>query len=149
MTHTQDMAVLEASEKVDVRVTEEEMTEKEEIRPENIPLPTDSMITVRLSDAQLLAESHTFETFLEQQTPASPEPEISTIVTSPASRSSSRASSQSSRASATSNSVDWEGLEKTEEQEIKDDATDEVRFCYYCLDARLISIVDRTSARQT
>lgn len=131
MAQTQDMAVVGIPEKVDVRVIEEEAIEEEEIRPENIPLPTDSMITVRLSDAQLLAESHTFETSLEQETPASPEREISTTVTSPATRSSSRASSRSSRVSAVSNSVDWEGLEKTEEQVVKDDATDEVRFRYY------------------
>lgn len=130
MALTQDVAVTEVLKTVEVEVVEEEITEspeEEEIRPENIPLPTDSMITVRLSDAQLLAEPHIIEESLDQQTSTVLKHESNTRVTSPSSRHSSRSSSQSSRVSSTSNSVDWEGLEKTEEQELKDEATDEVR----------------------
>lgn len=156
MAHTQDMAIVEISDKTGLTTVKEDLVEEiveEEISPENIPLPTDSMITVRLSDAQLLAEPDTFETSLDQHTPEGPEPDTTTSITSPGSRSSSRASSQSSRVSQTSNSnsnsVDWEGLERTEEQEVKDDATDEVRQRRHCLDTQLICIVYGASARQT
>lgn len=101
----------------------------EEVAPENVPLPTDSMITVRLSDAHLDVEPF-------PATESASHSYANTVVTdheesqaSSLSRSSSVASSRSSQASGSSKSVDWEGLEKTEEQEVKDDATDEV--CLY------------------
>lgn len=128
MALTQEMAFMDILKTADVEVIEQETVsiDDEEIRPEDIPLPRDSMITVRLSDAQLLSESPS-EEVPEVQTPTTVEHEFATRTVSPASRCSSRASSQSSRVSTTSNSVDWEGLEKSEEQEIKDEATDEVR----------------------
>lgn len=125
------MAVLNLFKTADVKVVEEETTPitEEEIRPEDIPLPRDSMITVRLSDAQLLAESPTTEESLDLQTPTALQHDLTATIASTSSRPSSRASSESSRISTTSNSVDWEGLEKSEEQEVKDDATDEVCLC--------------------
>lgn len=104
------------------------LEEEQEVRPENIPLPTDSMITVRLSDAQLLNEPLSVD---EEKTDSSAVDSDAVMPThastgSSISRTSSRASSRSSELSSISNSVDWEGLEKTEEQEVKDDATDEV-----------------------
>lgn len=110
---------------------EEEATvldEMQETNPENIPLPTDSMVTVRLSDANLQAEPATFQASAQELNRAIAEQNSRTsVATSSLSRTSSRSSSGSSQASSTSNSVDWEGLERTEEQEVKDDATDEVR----------------------
>lgn len=100
---------------------------EEEVRPENIPLPTDSMVTVRLSDPQLLADPQPIETFSERQSLATDGRDTTSNIIPPASRPSSRASSNSSQGSSISISVDWEGLEKTEEEELKDDATDEVR----------------------
>ncbi|KIX03424.1 uncharacterized protein Z518_06976 [Rhinocladiella mackenziei CBS 650.93] len=89
-----------------------------DVVPENVPLPTSSMITVRLSDIQVQAD------FDEE-----PEPDASQEASIPHSSSpstrSSRSSSQTSVSSTSVNTVDWEGLEKTEEQEPKDDATDE------------------------
>lgn len=136
MALTQDMAVVDILKIADVKILEEETTgsDEEEIRPEDIPLPRDSMITVRLSDAQLLSESHISEEPSELQTPTALERDFTTDVISPSSRPSSRASSHSSCISTTSNSVDWEGLEKTEEQEVKDDATDEVRPFYFAVE---------------
>lgn len=115
-----------------VQVLEQEISglEEEDVRPENIPLPTDSMITVRLSDAQLLAETEDAEHFSEEGTSVLDRQDINTSMEISTSRPSSRSSSRSEPMSSTSNSVDWEGLEKTEEQELKDDATDEVRSCY-------------------
>lgn len=118
------------AEMIDTTVAVEEVARPEtmeEIRPENIPLPTDSMITVRLSDAQLHAEPvdmHAAAQDLDKATPG--QNSRTSIATSSLSRPSSRSSSRSSQVSSTSNSVDWEGLERTEEQEVKDDATDEV-----------------------
>ena len=104
------------------------LEEMEEVRPENVPLPTDSMITVRLSDAQLQAEPVEIQLTTEDINEAIAEQNSRTsVATSSVSRPSSRSSSSSSQASSTSNSVDWEELERTEEQEVKDDATDEVR----------------------
>lgn len=99
-----------------------------EIRPENIPLPTDSMVTVRLSDAQFHGEPLPIEDLAEHC--GLDEGQLGTHASlhSSISRTSSRNSSRSSQASSTSISVDWEGLEKTEEQEAKDDATDEVWY---------------------
>lgn len=100
----------------------------EETRPENIPLPTDSMITVRLSDAQLQAEPAMIHAAMQESNEHSRGQNSRTsLATSSGSTPSSRSSSRTSQASTTSNSVDWEGLEKTEQQELKDDATDEVR----------------------
>lgn len=89
----------------------------EDILPENIPLPTstDSMITVRLSDAHLTTKDSPVEDDTTDMVPGSNY-----------SRSCSRSSRRSSQSSTLSTSVDWEELEKTEEQEHKDDATDEV-----------------------
>ena len=92
-----------------------------DVRPEDIPLPRSSMITVRLSDIPLQPD---VDEELEQE--ASPQPSIRQ--SSPSSTRSSRCSSRTSESSISLISVDWEGLEKTEEQE-KDEATDEVRSC--------------------
>ncbi len=90
-----------------------------DVKPEDIPLPRSSMITVRLSDIQVHPD---VDEELGQD--ASPQPSIHQ--SSPSSTRSSRSSSRTSESSISLISVDWEGLEKTEEQE-KDDATDEVR----------------------
>ena len=92
-----------------------------EVVPENVPLPTSSMITVRLSDCQ-----------------EGDEVAVSSLNSSPRmstasrARSESDASSRASTPSGSSNSmlspVDWEELEKTEEQEKKDDGSDEVDY---------------------
>ncbi|KAK4943544.1 hypothetical protein LTR10_016838 [Elasticomyces elasticus] len=86
-----------------------------DIEPENIPLPRSSMISVRLSEIQLQPEIEELDassrTSVRQSTPSSPR--------------SSRSSSRTSASSLSMNTVDWEGLEKTEEQEARDDATDE------------------------
>jgi len=104
------------------------LQEVDEIRPENIPLPTDSMITVRLSDAQLQPCLESISNSTQDLNRATVEQNSHTsMAASSTSRTSSRSSSRSSQASSISNSVDWEGLERTEEQELKDDATDEVR----------------------
>ena len=114
------------------------LEEIEEIRPENVPLPTDSMITVRLSDAQLEAEPVDIQLTTQDINEAVVEQNSRTsVATSSLSRPSSRSSSSSSQASSTSNSVDWEGLERTEEQEVKDDATDEVRRTLLYLESQL------------
>jgi len=107
-------------------VEEPEEMGSEEIRPENIPLPTDSMITVRLSDVQLPTHSAALQDPAQELNAAAVEQNSRTSVATSLTRTSSRASSSSSQDSSTSNSVDWEGLERTEEQELKDDATDEV-----------------------
>ncbi|KAI1629209.1 rab-GTPase-TBC domain-containing protein [Exophiala viscosa] len=85
------------------------------IEPENIPLPRSSMISVRLSDVQLQPETEELDassrTSVRQSTSSSPRSSVS--------------SSRTSASSISMNTVDWEGLEKTEEQEARDDATDE------------------------
>ncbi|KIW10455.1 hypothetical protein PV08_11419 [Exophiala spinifera] len=88
------------------------------LKPEDIPLPRSSMITVRLSDIQSPPELD-----LDAEVEASPQPSIRQ--SSPSSTRSSRSSSRTSESSVSIRSVDWEGLEKTEEQEAKDEATDE------------------------
>ncbi|KAK5204703.1 hypothetical protein LTR41_009559 [Exophiala xenobiotica] len=88
-----------------------------DVKPEDIPLPRSSMITVRLSDIQVHPD---VDEEVEQD--ASPQPSIRQ--SSPSSTRSSRSSSRTSESSISLISVDWEGLEKTEEQE-KDEATDE------------------------
>jgi len=104
------------------------LDEMKEIRPENVPLPTDSMITVRLSDAQLQAEPESFQDSILNVNKTTMELNArASLAASSTSRTSTRSSSRSSQTSSVSNSVDWEGLERTEEQEVKDDATDEVK----------------------
>lgn len=138
MALTQDVAIVEILKTADVEVVEKETTslDEKEIRPEDIPLPRDSMITVRLSDVQLLAESPESEEPLDLQTPTALEHSVAATTGSTCSRPSSRASSRSSRVSSTSNSVDWEGLEKSEEQEVKDDATDEVKHSQFLMETK-------------
>jgi hypothetical protein len=101
-------------------VHREEVEACTDISPENIPLPTSSMITVRLSDIQV-----------HPDVGEDLEPGVSQVASLrqsiPSSTRSSRSSSQISDSSASIHSVDWEGLEKTEEQEAKDEETDEVR----------------------
>ncbi|ETN41158.1 uncharacterized protein HMPREF1541_03093 [Cyphellophora europaea CBS 101466] len=95
-----------------------------DIQPVDIPLPmsnTHSMITVRLSDAQsasnvTLAEEQTTES---SHTSVDSRPRSLSIISSKSSRSSRPPSDGSS------SPVDWEELEKEEEQEPKDNATDE------------------------
>lgn len=87
--------------------------------PENVPLPTSSMVTVRLSDIPYDPDLD------ELRQPDAPR-ESSIPRSSPPSTRSSRSSSQTSESSTSINSVNWEGLEKTEEQEPKDEVTDEV-----------------------
>lgn len=106
-------------------ISEPATLNEEEVKPENVPLPTDSMITVRLSDADLESEPVELEQVTEEQNIESADQTARTSTISSTSSVSSRPSSRSSQASGTSNSVDWEGLEKTEEQEAKDVATDE------------------------
>jgi hypothetical protein len=85
----------------------------------NSPLPTDSMVTVRLSDAQIHPVS-------DDAVRDSRRSRRSSSVNSHASSISARSSTRSSTPSNTT--VDWEELEKTEEQEPRDRATDEVCF---------------------
>jgi hypothetical protein len=80
------------------------------------PLPTDSMVTVRLSDAQI----HT----IVNDSVRTSKKRRSSSVNSHSSNISARSSTRSSTPSNTT--VDWEELEKTEEQEPRDQATDEV-----------------------
>ena len=91
-----------------------------EVEPANIPLPASSMITVRLSDCG----SGTDENALSS-TASSPRNSNASLA-----RSQSDCSSHQSTPSGSSDSVlspvDWEILEKTEEQEPKDEGTDEV-----------------------
>ena len=86
-------------------------------QPERAPLPTNSMITVRLSDVQIHPNDGPSDAH-DSSSPAS----------STASKRSSRSSASISDDSISLNSVDWEGLEKTEEQEPKDEGTDEVQY---------------------
>jgi hypothetical protein len=83
--------------------------------PRNVSsLPTDSMVTVRLSDAQI-------QPIVNHSARAS---KRSSSVNSNASNVSARSSTRSSTPSNTT--VDWEELEKSEEQEPRDQTTDEV-----------------------
>jgi hypothetical protein len=87
--------------------------------PEEVPLPRSSMISVQLSDIDP-------ENAVEDE----PEQDVSRVQSRigsrPSSVRSSRSSSQTSDSSASLNLVDWEGLEKTEQEEPRDEATDEV-----------------------
>lgn len=112
-----------------------------EICPEDIPLPRSSMITVRLSDASAFS-------VLEEDVELDVSPETAPLGSSPSSIRSSRSSSQSSDKSASLNLVNWEGLEKTEEQEPRDEASDEVSLHNGAFEChRLIRIVNRPLAR--
>ena len=91
-----------------------------EVSPEDVPLPTSSMITVRLSDIPVCPDD-------VEAADQDASQEASIPRSSPSSPRFSRSSSQTSDSSTSVNSVDWAGLEKTEEQEPKDEATDEVR----------------------
>ncbi len=82
---------------------------------DNLPLPTDSMVTVRLSDVQIHP--------IIEESPRNSKARTSSV----SSRSSSASIASDSGSTSPSNtSVNWEGLEKTEEQEARDQATDEV-----------------------
>ena len=80
------------------------------------PLPTDSMVTVRLSDAQIHPVSNDSVRNSRRRRSSSANSHSSSIST----RSSTRSSTPSNT------TVDWEELEKTEQQEPRDQATDEV-----------------------
>lgn len=87
--------------------------------PDGVPLPTASMVTVRPSDdpSQLSSVD-----VVEKD-----EKLRGSIISGRTRSRTLSGSSATSRGSDTTTSVDWEGLEKTEQQEPKDDATDEVR----------------------
>ena len=96
----------------------------DEVKPEDVPLPTSSMITVRLSDYQSDGEERATDTPNE-----SPRNSGHSLASRP--RSISVASSRSSTTMSSEESgpfspVDWDELEKTEEQEPKDEGTDDV-----------------------
>jgi hypothetical protein len=93
--------------------------DESDIEPENVPLPRSSMVSVRLSDIPFDPDLDIIderENPLDASVPRSGSPSSRT----------SRSSSRTSESSISINSVNWEGLEKTEEQEAKYDATDEV-----------------------
>jgi hypothetical protein len=97
-----------------------------EIQPEDIPLPTptNSMITVRLSDCQSYKERPASETPYDSRRDSG-----HSIPSRPRSislASSRHSSPTSSPDSGSLSPVDWDVLEKTEEQEPKDEGTDEV-----------------------
>jgi Rab-GTPase-TBC domain len=81
------------------------------------PVHTDSLVTVRLSDVKLATEPEVEE----QETPSSPNPPES-ISSSLRSRST---SSSTGSDSLINDTVDWEELDKSEEQEPRDEGTDE------------------------
>ena len=81
--------------------------------------PTNSMVTVRLSDVQIHPEV--------EVDMADPDNGFSTRSVSASSKTSS-SSSNSHNETMSLESVDWDGLEKTEEQERCEDNTDEVSY---------------------
>ncbi len=91
-----------------------------EVEPENVPLPTSSMITVRLSDCHTLNSEQAVSS-----TRSSPRNSNASLAKSQ-SDSSSRGSTPSGSSDSVLSPVDWEILEKTEEQEPRDEGTDEV-----------------------
>lgn len=99
-----------------VEVAKLEIVE-EELSPENVPLPTDSMITVRLSSDTTQSQSDV-DSVKEMNVRDSIMSDVSGTLSQ---------SSEASQDSTTTTSVNWEDLEKSEEQEPKDEATDEVR----------------------
>ena len=97
-----------------------DLSNEMEVEAENVPRPTSSMITVRLSDCQSIIDEQAEPSFA-----SSPRNSNASLA-----RSESDSSSQGSAPSGSPDSVlspvDWEGLEKTEEQEPKDEGTDDV-----------------------
>jgi hypothetical protein len=91
-----------------------------EAEPAQISLPRESMVTVRLSDAEMQPATTADEMMHE----------VSASASIPSTRPSSRGSSRRSSTSSATNSVNWEGLEKTEEQEPRDQGTDDVWYTY-------------------
>ncbi|KPI40288.1 Rab GTPase-activating protein 1 [Cyphellophora attinorum] len=85
-----------------------------QVEPEDIPLPnhTASMVTVRLS----------LET---EASPLDPRPRSDSVASRPLSISTTSSKSSRPESDGSSSPVDWEELEKTEQQEPKDSATDE------------------------
>ena len=81
------------------------------------PTPTDSMVTVRLSDPQINPTANDSVRTSKRRSSS-----VNSQSTSVSARSSARSSTPSNT------TVDWEELEKTEEQEPRDQATDEVVF---------------------
>jgi len=90
-----------------------------DISPEDVPLPRSSMITVRLSEVDLKPVLDAVPEQDASQDPSAPQ-------SSPSSTRSSRSSSKTSDSSTSIDTVDWEELDKTEEQEPKDVTSDEV-----------------------
>lgn len=95
---------------------------KSDVEPENVPLPRSSMVSVRLSDIPFDPDLDVID---EHDVP-----EASLPRTDPPSTRTSRSSSRTSESSRSIDSVNWEDLEKTEEQEARDDAADEVGFLH-------------------
>ena len=95
------------------------MTQVQEVHEATEQPSTNSMVTVRLSDVQIHPE-------VEAQV-ADPNERFSTRSASIASKTSS-SSTNSHNETMSMESVDWEGLEKTEEQERCEDGTDEVSY---------------------
>lgn len=93
------------------------MTEIQEVHDAPAPAATNSMVTVRLSDVQIHPE-------VEEMVDA--KEASATRSASIVSKTSSSSSSNSHNETMSMESVDWEGLEKTEEQERCEDNTDEV-----------------------
>ena len=90
-------------------------TTVEEMPVNATPTPTDSMVTVRLSDAHIVPVGDDSLPTTKRR---------SSSANSQSSSASARSSTRSSTPSNTT--VDWEELEKTEELEQRDQATDEV-----------------------
>ena len=109
------MAAVEA---LDHRSFESAHEIESDVEPENVPLPRSSMVSVRLSDIpfdpelDIIDERDVLDASIRRSDP-------------PSTRTS-RSSSRTSESSISINSVNWEDLEKTEEQQARDDAKDEV-----------------------
>lgn len=86
-------------------------------QPYSSPLNTDSLVTVRLSDVQLAAKP-----LVEHQSAPSPRSRLESISSSLRSRST---SSSNGSDFAFNDTVDWEELDKSEEQEPRHEGTDE------------------------
>lgn len=83
-----------------------------------VSIPRESMVTVRLSDVELSPDHLRAES----------ENDVSLPDSTPSTRTTSFRSSRRSSTSSATNSVDWEGLEKSEEQEFRDKSTDDVGY---------------------
>ena len=99
-----------------------------ETQLKDVSLPTSSMISVRLSD--YISNKEAFSPRTPRESPCN---SAKSVPSRP--RSISVASSRSSTPTSSSEAgsytpVNWEGLEKTEEQEPRDEGTDEV--CHPC-----------------